>query len=212
MGKIFRFCFFLACVSCTWAAFASDCRAQLALNEFVADPARDWDGDGAVSSRDDEWIEIVNLGTAAVDLTGYRLADGTGRPVWRYEFSGVLEPAAVRVAYGSDSRAWEEAKGFPVYGLSLNNAGDCVRLYRIAGTDTSVIDSYTFTEASTRDDRAIGRRGDSPGVWLIFDAYNPCAATCDPQGTGCYPTPGSKNVCSTATESRTWGAIKSIYR
>ena len=62
----------------------------------MADPARDWDGDGALSSRDDEWVEIINLGKAAVDLAGYRLSDGEGRPVWRYGFSGVLEAGAVR--------------------------------------------------------------------------------------------------------------------
>jgi len=212
MRKIFHACFFLVLVSCTSVFHVPDCLAQIVVNEFVADPQRDWDGDGAVSSRDDEWVEIINLGKMAIDLAGYRLADGTGRPVWRYEFSGVLQPGAIRVAYGSDARAWEEANGFPQYGISLNNSGDCVRLYRIAGADTSVIDSYTFTEASTRDDRAIGRRCDLPGVWVIFDAYNPCSSSCDPIGSGCYPTPGSKNTCATATESRSWGAIKSTYR
>lgn len=212
MRKIFHFCFLLVLVSCTGVFRASDCLAQIGINEFLADPGRDWDGDGTVSSRDDEWVEIINLGKSAVDLAGYRLADGTGRPVWRYEFAGVLEPGGVRIAYGSDSRAWEEANGFPVYGLSLNNSGDCVRLYRIAGSDTSAVDSYTFTEASTRDDRAVGRRSDAPGTWVIFDAWNPCPATCDPAGSGCYPTPGSMNTCTTATESRSWGAIKSMYR
>jgi len=191
---------------------AGECFAQIAINEFVADPARDWDGDGAVNSRDDEWVEIINLGKTAVDLAGYRLADGTGAPVWRYEFSGIIEPGAVRVAYGSDSKAWEEANGFPIYGLSLNNSGDRIAVYRVAGADTSVADSYTFTEASARDDRAIGRRSDSPQVWVIFDAHNPCSPTCEPPGTGCYPTPGSGNTCLTATESESWGTIKSMYR
>ncbi len=213
MERVFRFCMALVLVSCTASVFASDGRAQVALNEFLADPARDWDGEGTVSARDDEWVEIVNLGAAPVDLAGYRLADGTGRPVWRYEFAGVLAPGAVRVVYGSDSRAWEEANGFPQYGLSLNNAGDCLRLYRIAGTDTSLADSYTYTEVSSRDDRTIGRRSDAPGAWATFDAYNPCTSTCDPPGTGCYPTPGGNNLCATtATEPRSWGAIKAIYR
>jgi hypothetical protein len=212
MRKIFRFCFFLVLVSGTSCVLVSNCPAQIAINEFVADPARDWDGDGAVSSRDDEWVEIINLGASAVDLAGYRLADGTGRPGWRYEFAGVLESGGVRISYGSDSRAWEEANGFPVYGLSLNNAGDCIRLCRIAGADTSTVDSCTFTEAATRDDRAVGRLSGAPGTWMIFDAWNPCTTTCVPPGSGCYPTPGTKNTCATATESRSWGAIKAVYR
>jgi len=212
MRKIFRFCLFLALFSITAIPCFSDCAAQLAINEFLADPARDWDADGALSSRDDEWVEIVNLGKTAVDLAGYRLSDGEGRPVWRYGFSGVLEAGAVRVVYGSDSRAWEEANGFAVYGLSLNNTGDRISLYRIAGADTSAIDGYTFAEAAARDDRAIGRRSDAPATWVVFDAHNPCTAACVPPGSGCYPTPGAANSCTTATESASWGSIKSIYR
>jgi hypothetical protein len=212
MRKIFRFYLFLALFSITAIPRFSDCAAQLAINEIMADPARDWDGDGALSSRDDEWVEIINLGKAAVDLAGYRLSDGEGRPVWRYGFSGVLEAGALRIVYGSDSRAWEEANGFAVYGLSLNNTGDRISLYRIAGADTAVVDGYTFAEAAARDDRAIGRRSDSPAVWVVFDAYNPCTAACVPAGSGCYPTPGAANTCTTATESQSWGSIKSMYR
>ena len=212
MRKIFRFCLFLALFSITAIPRFSDCAAQLAINEIMADPAKDWDGDGALSSRDDEWVEIINLGKAAVDLAGYRLSDGEGRPVWRYGFSGVLGAGALRIVYGSDSRAWEEANGFAVYGLSLNNTGDRISLYRIAGADTAVVDGYTFAEAAARDDRAIGRRSDSPAVWVVFDAYNPCTAACVPAGSGCYPTPGAANTCTTATESHSWGSIKSMYR
>ncbi|MCX5753714.1 MAG: lamin tail domain-containing protein [Candidatus Krumholzibacteria bacterium] len=212
MRKIFRFFMLLALVSIIAIPGFSDCAAQVAINEFLADPARDWDGDGALSSRDDEWVEIVNLGKTAVDLAGYRLADGEGRPVWRYGFSGVLEAGAIRVVYGSDARAWEEANGFAVYGLSLNNTGDRIALYRIAGTDTALVDGYTYAEVAVRDDRAIGRRIDMPAVWVVFDANNPCTSTCVPPGSGCYPTPGSANTCTTATESRSWGSIKSIYR
>jgi len=212
MRKIFRFCPFLAFIAFTVVPCASDCVAQLVINEFVADPARDWDGDGSVSSRDDEWIEIINIGSTAVDLAGYRIADGEGEPVWRYGFSGALAAGAVRIVYGSDARAWEEANGFPVYGLSLNNTGDRIALYRIAGADTAVVDAYVFAEAAARDDRAIGRRSDAPPVWVVFDGHNPCTSACVPEGTGCYPTPGSANTCTTGTESRTWGWIKSIYR
>jgi hypothetical protein len=212
MRKIFRFYLFLVFFSLTAIPCFSECAAQVAINELLADPARDWDGDGALSSRDDEWVEIINLGKVAVDLAGYRLADGEGKPVWRYGFSGVLEAGAVRVVYGSDARAWEEANSFPVYGLSLNNTGDRMAIYRIAGTDTSIVDSYTYAETAARNDRSIGRRADAPTVWVVFDAYNRCTAACVPAGSGCYPTPGSPNTCTTPTKSESWGSIKAIYR
>src|SRR5262249_61845600 len=41
------------------------------LPETLAGPARDWDGGGAFSSRDDEWIEIVNGGSGTADLAPY---------------------------------------------------------------------------------------------------------------------------------------------
>lgn len=212
MRKVFRSCLLLVFVFTAGILTYSNCIAQIVINEFVADPARDWDGDGAVNSRDDEWVEIINLGQSAVDLAGYRLADGAGSPVWRYGFAGVLEAGGVRIVYGSDSSAWEEANDFPVYGLSLNNSGDCVRLFRIEGADTSTVDSCSYTETATRDDRAPGRVNDAPETWIIFDAWNPCPASCVPPGSGCYPTPGSRNICATATDSRSWSAIKAIYR
>jgi len=46
------------------------------ISEFMAGPARDWDGSGTFSSRDDEWVEIVNGGAVTADLTPYFLTDG----------------------------------------------------------------------------------------------------------------------------------------
>ncbi|RJR28065.1 MAG: lamin tail domain-containing protein [Candidatus Latescibacterota bacterium] len=211
MRNIFRFLLCLAFCLCALSSLPAPCAAQIVVNEFVADPARDWDGDGTTNLRDDEWIEIRNIGTVPVDLSAYRLADAEGPTVFRYGFAGTLDPGAVRVVYGSDSRAWEEANGFPLYGLSLNNTGDVVSLYRLAGGDTALVDSYAYREVAARDDRSIGRRSDAPSVWITFDALNPCTATCDPAGTGCFPTPGSQNTCLTPAATATWGSIKGIY-
>lgn len=212
MRKIFRFYFSAFVCFVSLAGVAAGVSAQVLINEFVADPARDWDGDGAVNFRDDEWIEIANVGRSPVDLSAYRLADAEGPAAWRYGFSGALAPGEVRIVYGSDSRAWEEANGFPLYGLSLNNGGDRVALYRIAGADTALADECVYAETAARDDRSIGRRNDLPSVWVTFDGHNPCTASCQPPGTGCLPTPNARNTCLTAAERATWGSIKSIYR
>ena len=60
------------------------------ISEFMAGPARDWDGNGTFSSRDDEWIEIVNGGSAVADLTPYFLTDGDSIP--RFGFTGMTCP------------------------------------------------------------------------------------------------------------------------
>lgn len=210
MRKTIRFFFsaFIIIASVTLSgAYAS---AQVLINEFMADPARDWDGDGEYSYRNDEWLEIVNAGEVSVDISGLLVSDGTGVPAWRYGFSGSLGPGEVKVVYGSDSRAWEESNGFPVYGLSLNNDGDGIMLFSVTGSDTVMIDSVEFSNSAAEDDRSVGRSATDRSAWEIFDAYNPCSESCDPPGGGCVPTPGQANDCVTALGRSSWGRIKKV--
>src|SRR5438128_5040225 len=106
----------------------------LRLNEFLAGPARDWDGSGAFSSRDDEWVEVLNAGSVSLDLTGYVLTDGDSIP--RFAFSGSLAAGEHLVVYGRASYDWERANGLPAFGLSLANTGDAVMLWQVVGSDT----------------------------------------------------------------------------
>jgi len=186
--------------------------AEVLLNEFMADPARDWDGDGEYNYRNDEWVEIINTGDSAVDLSGYLLCDGNEETLWRYQFTGILQSGEVRVIFGSDSRIWEEANGFPIYGLSLNNSGDKVFLFRVSGGDTILIDSVDYQDNAAEDDRSVGREPEEAAGWELFDAYNPCPECTPVSGNGCVPTPGSVNTYITGTEETSWGKIKSICR
>ena len=188
------------------AALAGDLR----VNEFLAGPARDWNGDGTVSSRDDEWIEILNTGTETVDLSVFLLTDGDRVP--RYAFTGALAGGARRVVYGKDSYDWEKATGHPAYGLSLGNTGDAVLLWQVSGPDTVLVDSYAYLSHEAAADRAVGRVPDG-GAWSLFDGLNPYTGTTPPAGTGCSPTPGAVNICNnTPVRSETWGRLKAIYR
>ena len=187
MKHVAIFVCFLVCLP-----FATS-HAQIRLNEILADPASDWDGDSSLSSRSDEWVEIVNVGAAVVDLSTYRLADLSGGTGWRFGFDGALAPGDVRVVFGSESVAWEQANGYPAFGLSLNNGGDTVFLYDLAGGDTVVVDSYTYADFEVADDRAPGR--DPTGAtWEIYDGLNPYSGQTPPLGNGCVPTPGVQSV------------------
>lgn len=178
--------------------------AQVLLNEVLADPASDWDGDGAHNSRDDEWVEIVNVGTEAVDLTNYHLAGADG--ALRYGFSGSLAPGAVRVVYGSESYNWEVATGNPAFGLRLANGGGAITLVVLAA-DTTQVDCYEYLDHEADDDRSSGRVPDG-GTWQLFDALNVYDGTEAPLGSGCVPTPGATVSCPTAVEPKTWGSVK----
>lgn len=185
-------------------------RAQVVLNEVLADPNRDWDGNGSLSSRDDEWVEIVNAGAAPVSLAGYRIAGAD--TVWRYEFSGTLAPGEVRVVYGSGSYAWEQATGNPLFGLRLSNTGGTVLLWRLAGPDTTLVDSYTYKDHEAEDDRSSGRVPDGGPEWRLFDAMNPYTGGVVPKGSGCSPSPGAPFACPTPVTPGTWGKMKRIFR
>ena len=194
------------------ASFHSSALAapDVRLAEILAAPARDWDGSGVFSSRDDEWIEIINGGASTADLSPYFVTDGDSIP--RFSFTGTLAPGAVLLVTGSMSVTWERATGHPVFGLSLGNTGDQVLLWKVTGPDTVLVDGYAFKSHESAADRATGRTPDG-STWKLEDQLNPYAGTTQPTGTGCPPTPGVPNDCGvTPTQKLTWGRVKSLYR
>jgi len=194
------------------AAATTACADEpLRLNEFMAGPARDWDGNGVFSSRDDEWVEVVNMGATPLDLTGYLVTDRDSIP--RMALGGTLAPGAHLVVTGGEAYAWEQANGRPAVGLSLANSGDAVLLWRVVAEDTLLVDSHDYRSHEAAADRSVGRAPDGTGEWVVFDSLNPYTGTTPPPGNGCPPTPGLENVCDTTPARRVpWGRIKGAYR
>lgn len=191
--------------------FAPPVRAQgtggLVLNEILAGPARDWDSDGVFDARKDEWVEIKNNGASPIDLAAYRLADADS--TIRYAFSGSVMPGSALLVTGTVALDWQRAVGRTATGLSLNNSGDTVHLFRIDGADTIAVDVKRYNSIEGASDRSAGRFG---AGWALFDALNAYTGSGEPKGTGCPPTPGSENGCTTKVSSTTWGWIKASYR
>lgn len=184
--------------------------AALQINEILAAPARDWDGSGAFSSRDDEWVEVLNPGSIPVTLDGFLITDADSVP--RYALTGTLAPGAVLLVTGKMSFEWERLNGQPAFGLSLGNAGDAVILWKVVGSDTTVVDAYAYRAHESAADRAVGRAVDTHD-WQLFDGLNPYTGTLLPPGNHCPPTPAGVNLCGTTpTHSSTWGALKERYR
>jgi hypothetical protein len=187
----------------------------LCVNEIMADPASDWDGDGVYNFVDDEWVELYNSGPAHVNLGEFALSDDTG--LWTYGFSdgqdlGVGEAIVV---YGSQSKQWQAGHGFPQYGFKMSNDGDTVILWQVAGGDTVLVDTHTFNTNEADDDRSSGRNPDGIGAWEIFDALNPYSGATPPLGNGLPPTPGQPNVGDpppVGMDEGTWGRVKSLFR
>ncbi len=136
------------------------------INEILADPpmeaAGDANGDGVRSGTDDEFVEIVNVSEAAVDLSGWTLSDGVRV---RYTFGAVtLPPGQAAVIFGGGDPAIfslsPAADGVPVFvaagGLGLTNTGDTVTL---ADAEGNSVDAHTYGSEGGND-RALCRATD----------------------------------------------------
>lgn len=201
-----------AVLCAAWSALsATPVRAQFALNEILAAPSSDWDHNGAVSSRDDEWIEIVNTSDSPMAMDSLLVRDGTHKT--RYRFSGTLAPHAYLVVYGAQAYAWEKANGQAADGLSLNNTGDTVDLMKITSpVDTILCDERVYTSAESAAERSVGRQPDGTGEWVLFDLLNPYTSGGNEHATNCAPSPGGSNtLCGTPVRPSTWGRIKALY-
>ena len=117
---------------------SANCRDPLAgppvvINEFLADPATslagDANNDGTRDSSDDEFIEIVNISGAPLDVSGWSIADGAAQ---RHTFPAntVLADQCGVVIFGGGSPTG--AFGGTIVqtassgALGLNNGGDTI--------------------------------------------------------------------------------------
>ena len=129
---------------------------DLKINEYMgADNTADTNCDGATTDSKDEFIELVNVSTKTLDLTGVSIWDSAavtfGQP--RHAFAAsqtgslTLAPGKAVVVWGGGVPACNGVDNFFVAttgSLSLNDAGDTV-LVKSAAATTLV----TLTYAST---------------------------------------------------------------
>lgn len=138
----------------------------IVINEFLPHARADYNGDGVIDSGD-EFIEIINLGGAAVNLNNYRLDDqqGDSSP---YTITGVTLQPGMRVAFFASQT-----------GILLSNGGDSVRLFKPNG---QIADAFTYVVLKELD-RAWCRYPD--GKFIPAGQSN--------WTFGCLPSPGRPN-------------------
>ena len=128
---------------------------DLVLNEVHADPhltQGDANGDGAVSSDGDEFVELVNVSGRALALGGVTIADALAT---RYSFPDdvVLQAGCAAVVFG---------------GLVLNNGGDTVTIAR----GDAALASVTYG-AEGGEDQSLTRSPDTTGDFVLHLTANP---------------------------------------
>jgi hypothetical protein len=131
-----------------WRAATPGFRSQgslapgvVTINEFLADPGNALDGnrDGTPSSAGDEFVELVNRLTVAVDLSGWSLADASAvRHVFPNPTS--IPAGGSLVVFGGGTpiffalpHASGHAQSATTGTLSLNNTSDAIVLRAVDG-------------------------------------------------------------------------------
>jgi autotransporter-associated beta strand protein len=141
---------------------------QVHINEFMASnnsALADEDGDFS------DWIELVNPGGSAIDLTGWGLSDDPANP-----FKWVFPPGA-GIPAGGYLLVWASGKNrvdpaAPLHtSFNIAASGEILTLTR---PDASLADQ---TEAIVAQrDVSRGRRADDPTTWAFFAEATPGAA------------------------------------
>lgn len=117
-----------------WAGWPmKTAEATILINEFLADPNGDANGDGALNTTQDEFVELLNAGGIDLSLASWTLSDLIQV---RHTFSAgsVIPAGSFFVVFGGGSPS-----GFTSYAtastgtLSLNNTGDTLFLRDAGG-------------------------------------------------------------------------------
>ena len=173
-------------------------KAVLLVNEI------DYDQDG--SSDNAEFIEILNPGSGAVDLTLYRveLVDGVRRAAYKdYELTGTLAAGAFLVI--ADRKVFEDNTELPPVGTDpllltssgIQNGPDVVRIVAVA--DDRVVDAVHYERAVP----GLGEGSPAPEdpASETATSIGRCPSGFDSNDNGAdfrtmTATPGAANTCS----------------
>jgi hypothetical protein len=129
--------------------------AKVLISEVLADvpegAAGDINGDGARHFGEDEFLEIHNPGTTAVELAGYTLSDNV-MARFTFPLGAKIEPGGYVVVFGggdaSNFTGLPEVPVFTAPGLFLNNGGDSVTLI---DRDSALIDRVQYGREGGQD-------------------------------------------------------------
>ncbi len=141
--------------------------AQVVINEFMAsngESVADEDGDF------EDWIELYNAGTVAVNLDGYGLSDDEGNPFRWILPSVTVEPGTFLLVWASGKDRTELAE--PLHAnFSISSDGEPLSLTRPDGETADAVPPVALGR-----DHSYGRVPDGTGDWYYFDGATPGAA------------------------------------
>jgi hypothetical protein len=176
---------------------------RVRINEILADPPADLEGDanrdGERDASDDEFVEILNCGGTAVDLSGWVLTDATSVRHVFADSGAVLHPGEFVTVFGGGvptgflGQVYTASGG----GLGLANSGDEVYLRDGAG---AIVDVHSYGSEGGKDESMI-RYPDCADVWML----------CSEAGLETRFSPQEPNNGESSLTGSTWGNIKTLF-
>lgn len=134
-------------------------KAALVLNEINSSP--------------DDWVELMNTGTEALDISGYELRDNSDDHRWRFPVGStvaagellVVDAKSSGLIYDDQTKTFAEGSFEAAIGIG---SGDSIRLY---DKDGNLLDEYSWTEHASYDGdpakASYGRYPDGTGAFRL---------------------------------------------
>ena len=178
-----------------FAGWCSDAFCSLVINEFLADPPvgllGDANRDGIRDALADEFVELLNTGNVAIDLSHWTLSDQTKI---RHEFvagSMIMGHQYFVVFGGGNPSALAQALTASIGQLSLNNGGDQIILKNQLGI---VIHSLTYGKEADQE-QSLTRFPEGSGSFAFHSTISKTGALYSPGNPASSPL--SENMVET---------------
>lgn len=147
--------------------FGASSAQTIAINEVVSS------NQSTVADEDnsfEDWIELYNYGTTAVNLNGFGLSDDTGRP-FKWVFPNVsLAPNQYLLVWASDKN--RIIPGSPLHtNFKISASGEPIVLTRADSTQVDLV-----TVVALLANVAYGRQPDGTGAWKVLASATPKAS------------------------------------
>ncbi len=142
--------------------------SQVIINEFSCS---NMNGPTDAFGQREDWIELYNMGSAPVDLTGYYLSDRQTNPTKWMIPSGSIPANGYKMVYCSGRNTVSGNEYHPNFKLTQTDNEWIV----LANTFGNIVDSYEITQM-TKQNHSIGRETNGSGTWKLFTTPTPNAA------------------------------------
>lgn len=150
--------------------------AQVVLNEVSA---ANWSGPTDAFGEREDWIELFNTSSAAVDLSGWFLSDSqTNNTKWPIPAGTTITANGRLMVFCSGRNTVSGGELHPNFKLTQTQGDRAV----LSDASANIVDNFQFTDP-TQANHSWGRTTDGAANWSLFQTPTPNAANA---GAGPY--------------------------